>query len=195
MFWRCFFTIRNLGIWDFLGILGIFDQLIGGTQSIQIMYTDVYCIQYNIILVLLDLTDQIIELLYNYTVYQIQILTQLDLTKSLKEKRQEIQLNVVGFTAFSVFFTQGGGSNKRSWPTTMAILCLQEADMRIELWKKSINAFECWQWCFRQIVHVFIPGLGDDHGWSIRFFDLGDGLNYQAVATDVGVHWNVASGE
>ena len=100
------------------------------------MYTDVYCIQYNIILVLLDLTDQIIELLYNYTVYQIQILTQLDLTKSLKEKRQEIQLNVVGFTAFSVFFTQGGGSNKRSWPTTMAILCLQEADMRIELWKK-----------------------------------------------------------
>ena len=63
------------------------------------------------------------------------------------------------------------------------------------MWFQPINAFECWQWCFRQIVHVFIPGLGDDHGWSIRFFDLGDGLNYQAVATDVGVHWNVASGE
>jgi hypothetical protein len=64
-----------------------------------------------------------------------------------------------------------------------------------KMWFQPINAFECWQWCFRQIVHVFIPGLGDDHGWSIRFFDFWDGLNYQAVATDVGVHWNVASGE
>lgn len=202
MFWRCFFTIRNLGIWDSLGILGIFDQLIGGTQSIQIMYTDVYCIQYNIILVLLDLTDQIIELLYNYTVYQIQILTQLDLTKSLKEKRQEIQLNVVGccwvYRIFSVFHTGRWKQQEKltnNHGDSMFARGRHENRAMKKMWFQPINAFECWQWCFRQIVHVFIPGLGDDHGWSIRFFDFGDGLNYQAVATDVGVHWNVASGE